>query len=228
MRRRISLRDFGTGVIVGLVVGSVGLAGASFRYEGWARFSSDFKLGYINGFLDMANLARNLEPGGYVDSKYPQVEKAKPAEWAMVIDRLYKDPENQRYRIASMMQYAADELEKKYGKSMSADERVRRRMETQLALIKKKQEAAGLKEGAKPPAPPKAVVAPEKSVAKPVVKKPRKWCRCDGKNPKAERAKRRAAAAAAAAAQGGDAAKPAPEPAKAPADAAKPPEPAKP
>ncbi len=226
MRRKISLRDFGAGAVLGLLLGTAGLSAASFGYDGWAKFSLDFKGGYITGFMAMANLARNLDPGGYVDTQYPLVTQAKPGEWVSVIDGLYKKPENQGYQVTSIIQYAAHELEKKYGKALPAEERTRRRMEAQLQALKKRREAAALQAGKEAPAPPKHIAQPEKTVKTPALPKEkpaRKWCRCDGKNPKEERAKRRAARAEAEKAAGA-AAKPAtaPEAAKQPAAPARP------
>src|SRR5690349_21595412 len=114
MRFQFSLRDFGAGAVLGLALGTAGVSAAAFGYDGWNKFSYDFRVGYVNGFLSMANLARNLDPGGWVDSKYPMVPTAKPAEWAAKVDELYKDPENQHYSMTSILQTAAHELEKKY------------------------------------------------------------------------------------------------------------------
>lgn len=199
MRIQGTVRGFGFGVVVGVMIGSAGLAAAAFGYKGWERFSSDFKVGYINGFLEMANLARNLDPGGYVDIKYPMVPKAKPMHWADEVNRLYADPANQKYSITSIMQLAAHELEKKFGKGPDPHERTRRRMEQQLEALRRKREAMGLP----PKEPKKQVIAPEKvepapgtkaEPAAPAVPRQKKWCRCDGKDPKAERERRRAEA----------------------------------
>lgn len=197
MRKQGSARGFCAGVIVGAMIGSAGLAAAALGQQGWAKLSQDFRVGYVTGFLQMANLARNLDPGGYIDIKYPQVPKARPVAWAAEVDRLYKDPENQKYTITSIMQLAASELEKKYGKALDPQERTRRRMEYQLQALARKREAAGLK----PKDPTKQAIAPERTV-KPAPPKPKepakpkqkKWCRCDGKDPQAERQRRRAEA----------------------------------
>jgi hypothetical protein len=191
MGRKFSLRDFGAGTVLGLVIGTSGLAAAAMNYETWLKLSQDYKVGYVAGFIQMANLARNLEPGGYIDTRYPFV-MAKPIEFSAKIDELYKDPEYQGYSINSMMMSAAHELEKKYGK-ITPEERMRRRMQSQVAAIQKIREAQAKKAGKTAPAPEKIVAAPAKTV--PAAKKPpkvRKWCRCDGKDPKVERAKRRA------------------------------------
>ena len=191
MRYRISFRDFIAGAVFGLLVGSATLSVASIRYEGWARLSQDFKTGYVTGFLSCANLVRNLDPGGFLDSKYPAVPQATPTEWAAAVDQLYKDPANQGYSIHSILQSAAQEMERKYGKAIDPHIRAAQRALSQMARLKKKSEA----EGPVVKKPEKIVKAPEKTVKQPVTKKPRKWCRCDGKDPKVERAKRRAEAA---------------------------------
>src|SRR5689334_2763415 len=188
MRFQFSLRDFGAGAILGLVLGTAGISAASLGYTGWSKFSQDFRIGYVTGFLSMANLARNLDPGGWVDSKYPMVA-AKPFEWAAKVDELYKDPENQHYTINSMLQQAAHDLQKKYGKPMPAEQRAFLRMQQQLAAVKKRREAQGLDPNMRPKKDPKLLEATPK-VVPPAAPKPRKWCRCDGKNPKEERAKR--------------------------------------
>lgn len=193
MRRRFSIRDFGAGAIAGLMLGTSGFAAAALGYEGWQKLSQDFKIGYVAGYLDMSNIARNLDPGGYIDTKYPKAH-AKPVEWAAMVDVLYKDPAYQRYTINSMMQAAAVKLEEKYGKTDPV-QRSRDRMAFQMEAMRRKKEAQAKKKGA--PAPEvKHQKAPERTVSapkKPTTPKPRKWCRCDGKDPKAERAKRRAA-----------------------------------
>jgi hypothetical protein len=202
MRDQRSLRGFSAGavggVLVGMILGSTGMAVASFGYEGWQRFSEDFKVGYVTGFIAMANLARNLDPGGWVDMKYPQVDKAKPSEVAAVVTDLYKKPENKDYSMASILQAATHDLEKKYGKALSSDERIHAKMNQQLEAMRKKREAAGL---ASKDSTTKVVEAPPAVVAPPAealvaAKRPRKWCRCDGTDPKEATARRRAAAAA--------------------------------
>ena len=60
MRYSPSLRGFAAGVLVGLLAGSAGMASATFGLNGWSRFSEDFRNGYLNGFLDMANLALSI------------------------------------------------------------------------------------------------------------------------------------------------------------------------
>jgi hypothetical protein len=229
MRDHRSLRGFSTGlvsgVLIGLLLGSAGMAGAAFGYKGWQTFSDEFKTGYVTGFLGMANLARNLDPGGWVDSKYPQFPKVKPLEWVILVDDLYKMPENQGYSINSILQSAAHQLELKYGKPATAEERTKQRMAHQLEILRKQREKAGLlpKDGepkADSPAS-KAVTPPAAGGGKNVAdeRPPRKWCRCDGTDPKEARAQRKAAAAAAEAGE-------APAGGKTPPAAAKPPVPA--
>jgi hypothetical protein len=224
MRRRFSIRDFAAGAIAGLVLGTSGLAAAALGYEGWQKLSQDFKIGYVAGYLDMSNIARNLDPGGYIDTKYPKAH-AKPVLWAAMVDELYKDPEYQRYTINSMMQAAAVKLEQKYGKT-DPIQRSRDRMAFQMEALRRKKEAEAKKDGAPVPEV-KHKKAPERTVTAPKKPKARKWCRCDGKDPKVERAKRRAAReeaarAAAGAPPAGDKAAPAPAPSKQPPAPAKP------
>lgn len=175
---------------------------AAFGYQGWQRFSDDFKGGYVTGFLAMAGLARNLQPGGWVDEKYPEVPNAKPLEWVAVISELYKDPKNQGYSMPSIMMTAARRLEEKHGKALPPYERAKQRMQRQLETARKNRAAAGV-----PPPEPQAAAAPpnemqgasnsKASASKAAVNKPpRKWCRCDGKDPKAARAQRKEAAEA--------------------------------
>lgn len=202
MRYGPSLRGFVVGVLVGSVIGSVGVAGATFGLKGWSRFSEDFRNGYVNGFLDMANLARNLEPGGWVDKRYPYLPGVKPQEWRFVIDKIYTEPANKDYLITSVMQLAGKRLEDRHGKAEDPLLRQKRRSEAQMEALRKK-----LSQGAKlTPAPPPPAAKPDEA-AKPAGEKPasgavevpprsRKWCRCDGTDPKAAREKRKAEAAA--------------------------------
>jgi hypothetical protein len=247
MRRNFSLRDFGAGtgvgLVLGLVLGASGLAAAAMGYEGWSKkFSHDFKSGFVAGYVMMADLARNLEPGGYVDQRLPYVA-ATPLEWVAMMDELYRDPANQGYTVNSMMQAAAHRLEERKGK-IPVEERMRLRAQTQLQAVERRKETRAAAGMTKPPSPPKFLQAAPQVAKTPPKPKARKWCRCDGKNPKAERAKRRAAREEAAKkAAGGqaapaskDSAKQPPEKAKAAGQAApaskdsakKPPAPAKP
>lgn len=245
MRSGSTLRGFTIGLLVGLLAGSAGMASATFGMNGWTRFSEDFRNGYMNGFLDMANLARNLQPGGWVDERYPPFPQAKPQEWRGVIDKLYQDPANKDYTITSMIQLAAKTMEGRYGKPVDPALRAKARMDAQLAAVREKmmkqQAEAAAKGQAAPAAPgaaagtaaPPAATASGEAVELPVPARPKKWCRCDGTDPAAARAKRRAEAAAendepkegaakapvAASPKGGTAA-PADAPAKAPAAAA--------
>ncbi|MFN2375618.1 MAG: hypothetical protein ABR538_03725 [Candidatus Binatia bacterium] len=194
MRTRTSLRGFLIGVLVGVLAGSAGMAAAAIGYKGWSRFTTDFKAGYIAGFLDMASLARNLQPGGYVDEHYPEVPTVKILEWRTMVEELYQDPKNQKYSMTSLLQLAAHKLVEKHGKGFSPEERTLRRMQGQLEALKRRQEKAGI---APTPEKPKLLEAPAKVVAPPAkedVRPKRKWCRCDGKIPKEERVRRKAEA----------------------------------
>lgn len=206
MRYGPSLRGFVVGVLVGSVIGSAGVAGATFGLKGWSRFTEDFRNGYVNGFLDMANLARNLEPGGWVDKRYPYLPAVKPQEWRGVVDKIYTEPANKDYLITSVMQLAGKRLEDRYGKAEDPLLRQKRRSEAQMAALRKK-----LDEDAKKGKPVTPAAKPAES-AKPAVEKPssepvqvpapprsKKWCRCDGTDAKAAREKRKAEAAAEAA-----------------------------
>lgn len=244
MRYSPSLRGFAAGVLVGLLAGSAGMASATFGLNGWSRFSEDFRNGYLNGFLDMANLARNLEPGGWVDERYPAFPMAKPQEWRGIIDKLYQDPANKDYLITSIIQLAAKTLEQRYGKPTDPAVRAKARMEAQLAAVRERKLRQAAKEGQKPAAeaaanapesakpaaaPPAAPAAKpvdpalQEKIAKIAVPpRTKKWCRCDGTDPQAAREKRRAEAAAAEAEDEAPAAKPAPAaPAPKPAPASK-------
>jgi hypothetical protein len=197
MRKGLSIRDFIAGAVFGLLLGTASFSVASIGYEGWTKLSSDFRIGYITGFLSLANLVRNLDPGGWLDTRYPAVPKATPIEWAATVDTLYKDPKFQRYSIHSMLQAAGSELQKTHGKPIDPYERVKQRAQTQMQRLEARRKAAGTKAGEKSASEPKHIQAPEKKVAAPAkaAKAGRKWCRCDGKDPKAERARRRAEAA---------------------------------
>lgn len=199
MRDFRSLRGFTSGVLVGILVGSAGVSVAAIGYKGWSKFSPDFRAGYAAGFVDMSNLARNLDPGGYIDTNYPYIVGARAHDWSALVDELYKKPEYQGHTITSMMQLATKILEERFGKTSPPEARTARKMQLQLEALRQKREEMGL-----PPDEGKSTVteAPAKSVepAKPAVRpapKPRKWCRCDGKDPKVARAERRAAAQAA-------------------------------
>jgi hypothetical protein len=194
MRNGLSIRDFVAGTVFGLVLGSAGLSTAALGYSAWEKLSDDFKVGYVTGFLSLANLTRNFDPGGWLDTKYPAVPNATPVQWAAEVDKLYKDPKMHRYSIHSVLQTAATELQKIHGKPVDPYTRVQQRAQTQLQALQRRQEAQAKKLG-KPAPAVKNVQAPEKKVAVPATKPARKWCRCDGKDPKAERARRRAEAA---------------------------------
>ncbi|MFN2425628.1 MAG: hypothetical protein ABR587_04175, partial [Candidatus Binatia bacterium] len=190
-----------------MLLGSAGMSVAALGYEGWQKFSDEFKNGYVTGFLAMATLARNLEPGGWVDMKYPEAARSKPLDWRKSIDKLYAQKENQGYTMASLLQLAAHDLVKQHGPGQTPGQRTLQRMQHQLDAVRRKAEA---QKKLSPKEPKKAVQAPQDKVPpadkikKGSAEPPkRKWCRCDGKDPKAERAKRRAAAAAAEAAKEG-------------------------
>lgn len=214
MNVRQSFRGFGLGVLVGLLVGSTGVATAALGYKGWERFSKDFLQGYIVGFMEMSNLARNLHPGGWVDQRYPYGD-AKSAEWYPLLDEFYKDPKYQGYTLPSLLGAASTVLAERHN-IPSADERARKRFQEQLMAAQKRAAAEAAKTGASPEDAAQAgsEVASEKAAKKaaknaaggdsnkvPAVGEPaersgRKWCRCDGKDPKVERLRRRAKAEA--------------------------------
>jgi hypothetical protein len=196
MRKRLSIRDFVAGAVFGVLLGSVSLSTASMGYTAWEKLSDDFKIGYVTGFLSLANLTRNFDPGGWLDQRYPAVPNATPVQWAAAVDKLYQEPRMQKFSIHSVLQSAATELQKVHGKPLDPYQRVQQRAQTQLQALQKRQEAKAKKEGEKPAPVVKNIQAPEKKVAAPPKKNTgRKWCRCDGKDPKAERARRRAEAA---------------------------------
>lgn len=210
-----TVRGFAAGVLVGVLIGSAGIGAAAIGHMGWMRFSEDFRGGYVAGFIEMANLARNLQPGGWVDQRYPYLPQVKWIEWRDKVTELYAAPENKDYSLASILQLASHELEKKYGKAVDPEYRTMQKLQSQLAIVAKNRELEVSKQagaGTQPPAPG----APSTLVAKPgppgsaptlVAKapslpkasdtpRPRKWCRCDGKDPKAAQAERKARAEA--------------------------------
>jgi hypothetical protein len=195
MRDLRSIRGFGAGLVVGVLVGSAGLSVAAISYKGWHKFSPDFRTGYVAGFVDMSNLARNLDPGGYIDANYPYIVGARPIEWSDMIAELYKDPQNQGYTITSLMMLAAHKLQEKHGVAGTPTDRVNRKMEMQLDAVRRMREKMGIKPDqgrTKTAEAPPRVVEPETAVKAPTQ---RKWCRCDGKDPKAAQVQRKAAAA---------------------------------
>lgn len=204
MRYLRSCRSFVAGIVLGILIGSAGVGAASMGYKAWNGLSQDYKIGYVTGFLAMARLARNLQPGGYIDSRYPEINKAKPVEWANVVDELYADPKNRDYTINSIMQSAAHRLEEKYGPPLSPHERTRRRMQQQLQAVrknldKKTETMPSGQEKTVVEAPPKEVPPPssESGEVDPAPKKKqKKWCRCDGTDFREARRQRQAAAAA--------------------------------
>jgi len=219
MRISGTIRGFSAGIVIGVLAGSAGMAAAAFGYKGWQAFSEDFKGGYVAGFLDMAKLARNLQPGGWVDDHYPYMPGVKALDWKTKIDELYKDPENQKFTIESILQLAGHDLAKTRGGVVTGEERQRAITQHRLEVLRQHQ-IDKLKAEGKPippeltsPPPPKEMTARPR-VVKPAPKK-RVWCRCDGKDPKALRAARKArreaeAAAKKDAATGADVTRPAP------------------
>jgi len=221
MSRLRSIRAFGAGVLLGVIVGSAAVAGAAFGYKAWTSVHDDYKIGYVAGFFSMANLARNLQPGGWVDSRYPHLPQVKAPVWRAKLDELYAKPENQKYSVNGLLQVAARELEKQYGKAIDPIERARQNMKEKLRAIaarkqREQQQAgatAGKPEGSVaqeteagdeatdvelPVEPSEKVDAPAKkpaAVEAPVERK-KKWCRCDGTDPQAARAERQAKAKA--------------------------------
>jgi hypothetical protein len=164
MKRHGSSRGFGRGLFVGLlaglVLGSSAMVLAAPTGKGWTRFTEDFRFGYVFGFLDMANLARNLEPGGYVDEHYPLWPKVNPMEWKTMVDELYRNPENQKYSMTGILQLAALNLEKKYGPAPSIVERIKPQLAGMLkAAEERKAEAAAKAKAEGKPDPEAAKVA---------------------------------------------------------------------
>lgn len=149
MKRHGSSRGFGRGLFVGLlaglVLGSSAMVLAAPTGKGWTRFTEDFRFGYVFGFLDMANLARNLEPGGYVDEHYPLWPKVSPMEWKTMVDELYRNPENQKYSMTGILQLAAVNLEKKYGPAPSVVERIKPQLAGLLKAAEERKAAAAAK-----------------------------------------------------------------------------------
>lgn len=172
MKRHGSPSGFGRGVFVGLlaglVLGSSAMVLAAPTGKGWARFTEDFRFGYVFGFLDMANVARNLEPGGYVDERYPLWPQAKPTEWKALVDELYRNPENQKYPLTAILRMAGENLEKKYGPAPSIVERLKPQLSTLMKVAEESKAAAAAKakaEGKPDPAEAKAVQKAEAKVA---------------------------------------------------------------
>jgi hypothetical protein len=212
MSKLRTTRAFGAGVLLGLMIGSAGMAAASFGYKAWSTVSVDYKNGFVAGFLTMANLARNLQPGGWVDQKYPHIPKAKPVEWSKTLDELYAKPENRKYTVTGMLQAVARDLEKKYGPAQDPMDRTRDQMLEKLRALGERNkneqpegEAGKAGEGesgaplANAPGDDKAQPGPnDKGEPKALPRtdfpndRKRKWCRCDGTDPKLARAARQA------------------------------------
>jgi len=194
-----TIKSFTAGMLLGVFIGTAGIAAAAIGYKGWQAYSNDFKSGYIAGFLMMSKLTRNLDPGGWVDEHYAYVPGATTAEWMDELNSVYSKPENQEYSIESALQLAAKQLADKHGGAVSGEQRQYALLRQRLEAMRQKQIAALKAKGQ--PIPPHLTApisdvktAPPKTIAKknrPKEKK-RKWCRCDGTDPKAVRAARRA------------------------------------
>ncbi|HEY2773477.1 MAG TPA: hypothetical protein VGK20_05440 [Candidatus Binatia bacterium] len=204
----VSLRAFVLGTVAGALFGSAAVAAAAFGYAGWQKFTNDFKNGYVTGFLDMANVARNLDAGGWVDEKYPWTPKVKPPEWRGVVDKLYKDPANQVYNVMSILQLAAKTIADRHGGALDPDERMRQRTESVLNELRKKAIAEGQDPSKVPNIPGHIVVPASPGDAAEEPPHQRKWCRCDGKDPNQLKAEREKAEAEDKAKQNGAAAPP--------------------
>lgn len=197
MNGRKRLRDFSTGVLVGVLIGSVGVSAAAFGYKGWQRFDPNFRVGWITGFLDMAQIARAQYPDTYVDRFYPSLPQARPAEYVTAIDKLYEDPQYKNYGMTRMVSLAIKELEKKYGPAETANERMLKQLATTLEVLRKKKEAAGIKTPTKAlPTKPPTPSTLEDDGPEFIKKVNKKWCRCDGKTPAEAHVARRAKEAA--------------------------------
>lgn len=138
--------------------------------KGWARFTEDFRFGYVFGFLDMANLARNLDPGGYVDENYPFWPKVKPTEWKTIVDELYRNPENQQNSMTGILHMAAKELEKKYGPAPSVVDRIKPQLAGLLKAAEERRAEAAAKAKAEGKPDPAAARAEAKSAEKSATK----------------------------------------------------------
>lgn len=134
--------------------------------KGWTRFTEDFRFGYVFGFLDMANIARNLEPGGYVDEHYPLWPQVKPTEWKAVVDELYRNPENQKYSMTGILQLAAVHLEKKHGPAPNVVERIKPQLSALLNAAAERKAAAAAKAKAEGRPDPEAARVAARAEAK--------------------------------------------------------------
>lgn len=150
------------GIVLGFVIGSASIATATFGYKGWQRFGGEFQLGYLAGFFDMANLARNLDPGGFVDENYPVWPNVRLREWQQTVDGLYQDPKNQEYGMYAMLRIAAAEMKKKHGPGQTTIERLAPRFRQQIDRAKKAEAAARAGSGDSKPAAPAVTGAPPK------------------------------------------------------------------
>jgi len=142
MRLKNGPWGFGAGIVLGLMIGSASLSVAAFGYKGWQRFGRDFQLGYLTGFFDMANLARNLDPDGYVDENFPLWPKARLTDWHNAVNELYMDPENREYGMYAILRLAAEELKKKYGPAPSAAKRLQPAFTEQIQRARKAEQEA--------------------------------------------------------------------------------------
>lgn len=160
-------------MVLGFAIGSASMATAAFSYKGWQRFSGDFRLGYLAGFFDMANLARNLDPGGFIDENYPVWPNVKLYQWREMVSKLYEDPENREYGMYAMMRLAGEEMKKKYGPAPTAVERLTPRFKEQVERARKAQEAKRAGSGDSKTGAPVVVPAPQSKT--PATPRPSVW-----------------------------------------------------
>ncbi len=190
MRLKSGPWGLAAGIVLGFVIGSTSVAVAAFGYKGWQRFGRDFQVGYLAGFFDMANLARNITPGGFIDERYPLWPKATLADWHDAVNEVYENPDNQGYGMYEIVQLAAVELKKKYGPAPTAVERLAPILNEQLKRARQGVNAAKAKAESQMPAvtgtsaatgaavaaaPPKLPAEPP---ASPWAHKKRRCCAC--------------------------------------------------
>ncbi|MFT4571215.1 MAG: hypothetical protein ACI8TX_002115 [Hyphomicrobiaceae bacterium] len=136
-----NIRGFLGGVMVGVMVASVGVALAGIPKNVWDQNGKDFQLGYIIGFYDSAAMARNKDPGGFFDNVYPTFVDLGWYAYAAKIDEVWGYPENKGADGARAVALSAIQLKKDGSKTQDHMQRFKGFYDKRGGLVPKPEAA---------------------------------------------------------------------------------------
>jgi hypothetical protein len=76
----------------------------------WKSQTQDFRVGYLVGFFDAANVSRQVDAHGYINVNFPRIDGIGPYDWEAALRKVYDQPDFADANVVRALAKAAKDL----------------------------------------------------------------------------------------------------------------------